>query len=398
MTRPAGNPKIIASDTTYATGAKAGENTKLDPGAAITARGWYPGKRRPAKWDNFIGNDVARRLDNLDMAEALNWPPVVDEVSGSSLGGGFAAAPQIFAPAIYHVSGDTKIRQSLDGGYSWSDALTDAGAVIRDIAANDLCLMAVKTEGGAASVIGINTAATDTSALTSVTDAQIIRPDPFRSGWFWVGGLDTATPRVVRVDASAGLPGAQTLCSGGGGSTRIDFIAVGRSYILAASQTAASSNVLRRFAYADNAMNAQTQPTSSAIKELLWDDEDGYFFLFTAKEVWRSPTGASGTWTNMSAGLPGNVNDVTFILRGGCVRGSLIVIACTSSFIAANTPGLLVSGDAGVTWRLLPDPSARNAGSVGAQHVVVLDNRFGVCSYNATHSVLAQSFRAGRPT
>jgi hypothetical protein len=400
MTRPAGNVAIWAEDDAYASDPHNGEITKIEPSAAIKARGWKPGERRPAKWDNWLSNDITRRLDNIDMAEAINWSPIVDTVTGSGTVAGFACAPSVFAPAIYHVAGDTKIRQSLDGGASWSDVLTDAGATIRDIAANDIGIMAVKTEGGAASVIGVNTATTDTSALTSVTDAQIIRADPFRPGWFWVGGVDTLTPRVVRVDASGGLPGVQTLCSGGGGSARQDLLAVGRSYILAANQTASATNVLRRFAYGDNAMNAQTQPTSAAIKELLWDDEDGFFFLFTAHEVWRSATGATGTWTNMSAGLPhpSNPSDITFQLRGGAVRGSLIVIACTSDFLSAGTSGLLVSGDAGETWHLLVDPTLRAAGSAGSRHVVVLDNKFAVCTFDATHSLLVQSFAAGRPT
>jgi hypothetical protein len=400
-TRPTGNVKIWAEDVTYVGGDYSGQDTKLEPSDAIKARGWHPGKRRPAKWDNWLLNDITTRLDNLDMAEALNWPEPAPDAGVIATGGTNSGAmcQRRFAGAAvqqFHVNGDAIIQASVDGGYSWATSHTDAGAVIYDIAAGIAdagAVAAVATEGGAAKVIAsVIVGGWNTAALVSVTDARTIVADPYRENVFYVGGVDTATPRVVKLDCSAGLPGVQTLLSGGGGAARVDLLAVGLTHVLGAIPGVASAtNVLRRFAYDAAAMTAVTSPTSDAIVDILWNEEDEHFYLFTADAVWRSTTGDTGSWTDMSAGL---LSGVTFLLRGGVCRGGLIVCAVTAT---GSEPHLLVSGDAGETWDLVPDPLARHTGTAEATYVRNIGNRLVVLGYAGGGDVkVAYGLRAGR--
>ena len=102
-----------------------------------------------------LGVELTARLEGTLAATALAAADAGAIASSGSIAGHMALARIFPGVALhqYHVNADTKIRVSADGGYSWADDHTDAGAAIYDIDSTDDALAAVATEGGAAKVI-----------------------------------------------------------------------------------------------------------------------------------------------------------------------------------------------------------------------------------------------------
>jgi hypothetical protein len=423
--RPAGAPLVIAQDALYDQPGDAwdGEDTKLRPDV-LALQGQIPDQRIMARHVNWLLHDVARRLRNLDMIEISNWEipvsfdfgnqsyPASMDGSGGNISGGITAwqpsPPNLLVTApMYWVGGGTKILRSDDGGFVWSDDHTDAGSSTWDIDSNVFNVVAVATEGGAGKIVHRNTGAGWNNVATVLDDVRAIVADQDLAenesspeSVFWLAGINGATPSVVRWSFGADGTGAPTEVeySAGSGAVRLDLIAVGNGRGIAAS---ASGVVQGICAWEDGdaaivGQGSATGTSTDAARDLLYSREDGFFFAFyDTGQVFRSATGLAGEWSELTANLPAGGSSCDFLFRGGCVKGSIIAIAGTY----AGNACIFVTGDAGLTWDVLPDPLVRYQLSPqpAIERVRVAGNRFAGLGYYASGvSVAAYGLRVGR--
>jgi hypothetical protein len=418
--RPFGDPPPWSADEEFADDGGltpwSAQEIKLRPDVGTITGGQIPDKRILARHANFKDHDFARRAANIDLLEAMNFPDPwgnADPINDSGTGinptelvcwRGASGHP------MYAVAGGENVLKDSRGGYNWGADRTDAGDTFQAVAENRFNVCAIRTNGGASalSARGLATswggqsidASSDYRAIEADHSlAEAVSPESV----FWIAGLDSTGPvaKVIRASFGdgTGIPG--TLVSYAGiGTHRLDLIAVRGGSGLAAASFASTGGVLFAWSDGDNALTARTSPTSAAILDLLWCPDGtatgGAYFLFTLNEVWRSPDGTNGSWIDMSSFLPPGA---AFYLRGGCVRGSLIVVPGLAGVIGGTDNSILITGDGAETWDVIPEPLTRIGGSPTpiTKKIRNLGNRLAAFGYAAAGNVhVAYGLRAGR--
>lgn len=363
-TRPVGAPPAWATDTTFATGAHAGQVTKIDPGNAIEARGWYPNKKRPAKWDNWLLNAIGQWLayfaEATTVVDAQNWIEPGDgkglfAPTGTNLLKGMTWAALSAEPRMLAIGNGEEILKSVDGGYTWANEYTPVAlADFIDITNRDGVVggaAAIYVAGGDYRIARMSAGGTWTNSASGADSLNVIVGDPYRD-FYWVGGLLTNDQWLKR--ASNAAPPVLTDFSPptAVGSEPVVFIACGPTTVLAAT-------VDDVFRVATPGAVGGTAATlvlaSNNIVGLVYLASHALFVLFTSiasnTDVFTSPDGT--TWTQVGVGI---VDDFTITI-GTC-------LAHGSALIAAGELGgvklLFMSGDGGATWGMIPDPLKRH--------------------------------------
>lgn len=421
--RPAKDPIVLATDAEWSAPGELWDTAEptLRPLDGLIATGFMPDQRIAVRHVNYLEHHTGRRLRNLDLIEVTNWPephPNTDAVlnGGGNLAGSMVEmAPDIANTAgpgvMYYCNGGDSIKKDvLSGGYAWTNDHTDAGAIVYELAANRYNAAAVATEGGAAKIVHKAIASgwqthgvslTDARAIVADDDLGIAEPTP--ESVFWLAGISGTTPRVSRVSFGADGTSAisEVTYSAGVGSTRLDVIAVGGGRGVAAN-AAGTQNI---YTWQDGAaaLTAVSLGGTDTPRFVVWDPENLQFIMgFSNGKMWRSPTGLSASWTEVTANMPTGTKDYAF--NGACSRGSLCVVPGTLNSVSC----LFVTGDAGETWDTLPDPLRRyNANAyMGpasgpapvAEKVRRVGNRLVCLGYNASNKTYAAySERTGRP-
>jgi hypothetical protein len=116
-TRPTASPSF-ATDATFTSGDESGQTPRLDPGAGFKAQGWYPNRRVPARWFNWllgIWGDWLRYLaEKTDgIYSPLNYAGVGDESANDT------TPIQDCFNAASAASGDGKLATVDLGGKGW---------------------------------------------------------------------------------------------------------------------------------------------------------------------------------------------------------------------------------------------------------------------------------------
>lgn len=417
--RPVGNPPIWAANANMSDPGKPwdGTPTKVAPASGIIAAGHLPNTPPPAERFNWWQNDVAQRLDNVDMIELSGWIEPGDGVgnmqaSGAGSGPGFiTCATWHYGKRLMHCYSDTRIMSSSDGGYTWGLETSSVGSSFVGIVSQGnpvtggLTVAAQNLSGvGSVTMNGTALAGWGTFTLAGTSPfTQAVTTDPTSASNFWVCGNTTPSalsPSVWKVNLSNPLSPAVTLLAGGPGVSAFTIIAVGSGNGMAyAFDTGV--NRLASFDLGAAAFTTVTAPTSTRINDIVWLPVDGVFLMIDATGyTWTSTTGATGTWvaqTRIAYGLPATINTYA---QSATVRGSLIVVPWNDG----STNFLAISGDAGLTWETLPDPIYRHKSvtfaALAQRRVRVVDNRLVVFapSTTPTNGVYpVYSSRAGRP-
>lgn len=422
--RPSRDPAIRASDDVFSDPGKDwdGEATKLRPDAGTLGQGMVPDRRILARHENFLQNDIGRRLQNHDLIEVMNWPEphpntsAILDFSGAGAGNQPGTMTEwspdpgnvLYAP-LYAANGGQSIYRDDAGGYAWASDYTDASSSNWWIDSNRFNVACIATEAGAAKLVHRSRSAGWSQNGVSLTDARALVVDQDLAeaqtpeSVFWIAGLSGATPRVIR--ASFGADGTSALSavsySAVAGTARLDSIAVGKGRGVAVIGTS-SANGLYSFADGVASLTVVSHPQGGTPtpRSVVWDRENERFLLFYSDgRVFRSATGVAASWVGVSTFMPAVTRDYT--LNGAVSRGSLVVVCGTAN----GTSCLYVTGDAGDTWDIVPSPMARysttsfmaTSGSVlVSERVCRIGNRLAVLGYDASgKSFAAYSMRAG---
>lgn len=367
-TRPDGVAPFFAEDATFSSGAQTGELTKIEPSDAIKNRGWYPDKKRPAKWDNWMTNRQGLWAQHfahvLDLVEVQNFPEPSTDIgwfsptgTSSVRGMAYNKGQSSTLPRILVCGNGEEILASIDGGYTWANEYTPvAGADFIDLCdrnSNQTAGAIYVTAGvyrfARMSVTGtwVNVAATD------ATDLSAIAGDPYRD-YFWVVG-DFAGAGYLRRFEDDSAPAYTTFDVA---SFPLLHVAVGPDIVLAASAT----KVFRvddpaGAAAAGTLVYTSTSP--GTIVGLVYLAPQELFVLFTSDfaagtaEIFTSPDGDTWTQVGVSSGA-----GFFGIIAGSCLaRGSILLSSGTKNDLGKF---LHVSRDAGATWGIIPDPLCRH--------------------------------------
>lgn len=365
--RPPGAPRIVASDLVYADPGEAWDTlpTKVEPSAGMNLTGAVPNQPINAEHDNWRANDWTRRLAAIDLIEVQNFTEPGDgkgtfSPTGSSFVAGMAwiKGQSSSLPRILACGDGESILSSIDGGYTWTTEYTPVAAA--DFI--DLCdrnshqtAGAIYLDAGVYKFARMSVAGSWVNATaTDATDLNAIAGDPYRD-YFWVVGGTAGTGYIRRWEDDS----APAYANFDGGATNFHFVAVGPTAVLAATQGGQIYKVADPAGAAVAAVLVHDNASPGLTVGLVYLEPQALFVLFTSDfaagsaEIWTSADLGS-TWTQVGAATAALLG----IVAGSCLaRGSVLYSAGTKNDLGAF---LHVSGDAGATWDVLPDPLARH--------------------------------------
>lgn len=380
--RPEGAVPMVASDDVYSAPGEDwdGLPTKVAPSAGEIATGAVPNTPIDAEVRNWYDDKIARRLAAIDLVEATNFPEPAPTtgyltVAGSGTGNVCEAAPGFEAGGILYSyqPTDKDVYRSNDGGYTWAvDYAGVAGANIRGVAASDASVACILDEAGTYKIAVVTPTQTWTSqAITGAFVLVGIAADLARLGGdpgYWLTGEKTAgadgavywypegDPPQTSVDMSPATSNGTPIFAIAVGHDRVLFADTRSVYTLARGDT--------------NAAKTWDIPwtilTPYEVQSLVYDESSRLFYAF----LWEGTVGSSRvyessdgtTWTRKGAGTVLDACDLS-TRRAFDTRGSVLVHPCTYNSLER----ILVSGDRGETWSLIPDPVMRH----GLQTVVM---------------------------
>lgn len=343
-----------------------GQPTKVAPSGGIEATGFVPGQPVPVEFLNYLLNEYSAENQDRRLEKALNYPSLVTK----ALAGLGTVTPHIARATwgqrhLYFVSNGTIISVSYDEGKTWATDDTLASAVYSGIATYEgpngdestsaACATMTLSGAGRVSMRG-ETATWNDQGLTGAASALNVVADQ-DNGFFWVVGQRTAgtAPGIWGVETNDGATGGSIITvHPTSGSYALETVAFGGGFGLAART---GGTGLWTWTAASSAAAAVTPPGFGDVRDIVWSDYHGFFFLCQEQggqgSIWRSATGQTGTWTSVG---PGDGTETrTWALNGGCAIGRLVVLTCTTTVLGVTF--LLVSDDAGTTWHRVADPT-----------------------------------------
>lgn len=417
MTRPTSSP-AFATDATFTSGALTGSAPRLDPGAGFKAQGWYPNRRVPARWFNWLLGIVGDWLGYLDEIQ-LNQ--AVQEWRGEILPGDFGSRDVIFrflaTPRFNStLAGEAVVALGQQNGGGEADdvfPVVSAGSLaplgLIDIGTGDLGACAaggapgeylIGTAGGVTAVRNLGLAGNAdasgyTSSFTPCAVHYMRGPGVYLAanasdGSFdrCVGPLATAAPFTQVATALA-----TSFATGSIGTPGGEFADNGaNAVVFLASAVVGGVTRFRAFASTDAGDTwTETKTFGAGITSaaLTYSKFHGCFVIVDSDgETWTSPSG--GIWT--SRGVKAELA-APFYARHGVLASAGPCIA--KLFRAAVTGGTnYVSGvaysfDLGLTWRtaLFEQHDPALAENYTLQSLVAANGRF----YAVGHRRLFQS-------
>lgn len=397
-----GNVPIPATDAAFSslTGAAAvynGTSTKVAMSAGVLAAGKAPLQPFRAQFQNALENDLASRLDHLDLAEytITDAGSLTDATGASTFRMRSAAAHHIpgrpLAAAIY---GATTLWKSVDGGQRWTSWDTLAGRAYIDVAEHlGSSIGAIATQGGTARFFAYDGAAWASVALIDTPVPSCLTAKA-SAGCYYVGGRGGALGNSSvwkLVDASGGaFPMTQTRLPHASGLDAIVYLATSPSGNVGCST--ANAYIWQD---SDTTLSTGGDPKTVGyiVIGLVYDTTRSRFVAVTSNgtnTVFRASTDAGVSWTTIGTAASIVAQDFTVSIRGG-------VIAFGATY--GGNDYLAISPDGGGSVELLPNPLTRisGAGSTAIQHTAHHQSRLFVAGYRAAgQNVWAGAIKTGR--
>lgn len=387
--RPSTSVPIPASDSTFSglTGAAAAYNgsaTKVTMAAGVLAAGKAPLQPFRAQYQNALENDVAKRLDHLDLVD-------LTMVEGSTLTDSDGASPWRMRTACAHhligrpiaamISGSITLWKSIDGGYNWTSWDSAAGRAYIDVAENlGSSIAAIATVSAATRFFGFNGTSWTSQALSNSPVGSCLVGDASRSKYY-VGGrggaLGYSAVWSLADTGSGSMPMTETYIPHASSVVAVEHLAVGPSVNVGCS-TAASFF----WAPGDTSLSSGGAPASGAytVRGLVYDASRSRFVAMTSdgtNTIFRTSTDGGTTWSILATHSNIVPNDKSLAIRGG-----VLVFGATYS----SGDYLAVSADGGATLELRPNPIIKvGAGASKAiQHAAFHQDRLFVAGYRGT--------------
>lgn len=356
----------FASDDTYPAGSDpwSGQPNKVAPSGGYEATGFVPGEPASVEFLNYELNRLGVSDDGRRLEKVCNYRLAPDkDQTGLGTTTPYLARATWGQRQLYAVSNGTKIQISYNEGTTWADDDTLASAVYSGIAsyqgatddASAVCASLTLSGAARVSMRG-ETATWNDQALTGGAAANHVVVDQ-DNGYFWVVGQLTAgtAPAIWGVEVNDGATGGTVVTAHpGAGSYALETCAVGGGYGLAART---GGTGLWRWDLSTLAVAAVTPPGIGDVRDILWNEADGAFYLCQAQggqgSIWKSSTGATGSWTSVG---PGDGTETrTWALNGGCTIGRVTALVCTST--ALSVTFVLATDDGGISWHRVGQPT-----------------------------------------
>ncbi len=350
-------PRLWASDTNYTNGSAAGTPTKTDPGAALSAEGFVPG-RAGAQHLNYNLNKMSFAARQLLARAALQLVPADNTLTSEAALAAASVGASVAGSVLVLKSGASNVKQHTHtrGISTAVGTVASITSLVTDIAVEDISatshrLMAIGTGGNRAAF------STDNGATWAAAGANLGFTPRFctfmaLSGDKWFVPHPTSTTISVSADdggtwnarASNGL----ALCNGG--------VAPVSGAIVVCGETGAAPNDPAFTASSDGVTFAMT---SGTVADPTTYDDAGTMVGFNNQlvHVGRRNAGATmrvslssdgSTWTTAKdISPPANTTFVSKPRVLACRNTGLYVIVAPNSVFGAN---LYASFDGGETW------------------------------------------------